>query len=186
SQENLLHVVRRQLLTSSDLATGYLSLFLAVRQMKRADQAVLGPGRDTHVRSVGSGRRVNKGGYPPDGRSSALTDRIPQRLALRHRPRRSPCAGACDPNTGYGRRLRTRYADLRHLPEIQNLIRTLWRQNSVALHHLANEHAFLHRRLADLGRLRVADVRHESRGESCRTLHPVGAHFLICLDSLHA
>src|SRR6266571_5341524 len=77
-------------------------------------------------------------------------------------------------------------ADLGHLTQVEDLIDFVGGQNLVPLHKIANEHAFLHRPLADLGGSRVADLRREGRRQRRRALDPVLAQLTVRLDSLHA
>ena len=61
--------------------------------------------------------------------------------------------------------LSARNADLRHLAQIKHVVDLVGGKQLIALDEIANEDAFLHLLLDDLGSLRIADVRHERRRE---------------------
>src|SRR5688500_5103756 len=78
-----------------------------------------------------------------------------------------------------------RNADFRHLPHVEHFIDLGVRQNLLPLHQLPDEHVFLYRLLAELGRPRVADLRSESRRQRGRALEPEFALLAIGFDSPH-
>src|SRR4051812_29361914 len=69
----------------------------------------------------------------------------------------------------------SRYADLRHLAKIEDVVDLAIGQHVLALHEIADQHAFLHGLFADLRRARVADVRHQRGRERRRALYPIRA-----------
>jgi hypothetical protein len=52
-KQDLLDVIRRQSLESRDLAAVHRAQLAALRQVERADHAVLGPGRYSHTFTIG-------------------------------------------------------------------------------------------------------------------------------------
>src|SRR6185437_3950865 len=63
--------------------------------------------------------------------------------------------------------VRSRHSDLRHPLEIQHVVDLAIRQHVLALDEISNQNSFLDRSLADVGRLRVTDLRRECGRERC-------------------
>src|ERR1043166_4637036 len=95
---------------------------------------------------------------------------------------RNSCPPALLPSSARHSVLPTRHPDLRHLSQIEHVVNLVGREDLVAFHEVANEHALLHRLLADFGGTGVADLRGERRGERGRALDPILAHVALPPD----
>src|SRR5205085_4317392 len=131
AQQNLLDVVAGKPFLRRDVTASHRTFVRAARQMERTDDAVLGERSNAHGLKLADGWRIRNGERPD---CSAA-----RRNAMR--------------STGH--------ADLGHFLEIEHFVDLVFGNDLVALDHVANENALLHRLLADLGRARVTDLRGE-------------------------
>lgn len=60
AKQNLLYIIRRQLLERGDLASRHRSLLGALRKVQRADHPVLSPCRNSHVCTIRGATASNK------------------------------------------------------------------------------------------------------------------------------